>query len=216
MGVGIHPVDRMQAGECAEDEAMDVIERCRWFNLAEPEFGRQLLIALLATAAEQEGVCGQRSAAALAAVPRIGGYTKMKERRWFNPVLTPLDRFNRWAYQVEPQGSMTEWAWEGGPIMIAVRVEIEVRSYDDSPALERCMRTLKRQGMPTHGLLLLDREPRPPERLPNPKRRQYLGAISWADAEPRLRTIRPGSELSCEEWDAILDGLCSPQGVEAR
>ena len=192
---------------------MDVIDRCKWFNLAEPGFDRKLLIALLSTAAEQEGVCGQRAAAALTGVPEVGGYMKMKERRWFNPVLNLVDRFNRWAYETEPPGAMTEWAWEGGPITIAVRVDLKPRSYNDRKALESCMKTLKRQGMPVHGLLILSREPRPPDRLPDERRKEYLGAILWRDAERHLRAIRPGSELSCEEWDAILDDLCAPQAA---
>jgi len=189
---------------------MDLIERCKWFNFSEPEFGRRLLLALLRTATEQEGVCGRRSAVALAAVPQVGGYMKLKERRWFRPVLRIRDRLNKWLYETEPPGALIDWVWEGGPITIAVRAETETTSYDDLQALESCMKTLKRQDMPVHGLLIVTKQRRPPERLPGPEREQFLGAILWRDAEQRLRAIRPGSELSCEEWDELLDELCAP------
>lgn len=193
---------------------MDLIDRCAWFNLADPEFGRKLLIALLRTAAEQEGVCGERSAAALAGVPEIGGYMKMKARRPFRPVLSLRDHIQKWLYEIEPPGSFMEWVWEGGPITIAVRVDLDQRSYDDRPALESCMKTLKRQGMPIHGLLILSCDPREQESLPSEKRKQFLGAITWGDAEERLRAIRPESTLAREEWDGMLDDLCAPAAAE--
>lgn len=192
---------------------MEIVERCVWIDRFDQRFGRKLLLALLRAASRKEGIYAQRAAEALCQIPEIGGGLEFKHRRYFRPALTWRQRLSVRIEMASFPGSIMDWVWEGGPITIAAWVQAESERPCERFALERCLNTLERQDRPVHGLIVLSRLRMPPEALPDPGHKAFLGSVLWSEAEPELRAIRPEGELASEDWSAILDDMCS--SVEA-
>lgn len=189
-----------------------IVERCGWIDRFDRQFGRRLLLALLRTAARQDGEHGRRAAAILPHVPEVGGEIKLETERYFKPALTLRQRCGVRFENASFPGSIMDWVWEGGPLRIAAWVQADTPRPPERAALERCLRSLRKEGAPVSALLALSRSPLPPEALPGPAEERFIGAILWSEAERELRAIRPSGDLAADDWAEVLEQMCG-EGV---
>lgn len=192
---------------------VSIVERCGWIDRFDASFGRRLLLALLRTAARQEGEHGRRAAAILPHIPEVGGHLQLKTKRYFRPALTLKQRFSVRLEMASFPGSIMDWVWEGGPLLIAVWVQADTQRPHERAALQRCLRSLRKEDAPVAALLALSRAPLPPEALPDPSEKLFIGSILWSDAEQELRSIKPAGEIAADDWTEVLDIVCS-DGVQ--
>jgi hypothetical protein len=195
---------------------MTVAERCWWISVVDKSFARELLLALLRTAAEQDDVYGERARTVLDSVPEVGFRPQLERLRFFPPAPT---WWERWKQRLEGErlpGSAVDWCWESESMIIGATVFTDPRRSYEPQMIERCARWLKREAKPVHGVFVLARTPPEPTALTDPRQAAILGVVLWSDAESRLRAIEPCDPTAVEDWSAILDEMCADPTAPAE
>ncbi len=103
-----------------------------------------------------------------------------------------------------------DWVWEGASFTLAVEVKIHDGTIFQPDQLDRYVAAAKHAGKVHYGALALVSAFLPREVLGKVQRRRgFIGAVTWTDAEPLLRLVCPSATEDANRWSALLDEVLS-------
>jgi hypothetical protein len=166
-------------------------------------FAIDLARALLKTAGAQGGKPGARAEALLRHLPRSRLDLYSEKFVPHDGIIDILRDIHR---------SRIDWLFSGDSFALAVEVKTNRRTGFGYRQLDSYHRALTVKGSPIakpfSGLMaLVPIKPFKDKLLSARRRRFFLGAVLWEQAEPALREIRPVAPGDAARWAATLDAV---------